>query len=111
MAGFEVIITTAVDAATPDQTEQLLKTLVVCNVDDLLMEVGVGEQSGRSVSGGGVGEFGVGAACLLDDGDERCNVPGAGPEQEERIELSSGDQQSAVGKFRCPWKGSRIRLG
>ncbi len=76
--------------------DSVLSRLVVRNVDDLLMEVGVGEQRGRSVSGGGVGEFGVGAACLLDDGDKRGNVPGAGPEQEERVELSRGDQQSAV---------------
>ncbi|MFE2972693.1 hypothetical protein ACFXKC_56070, partial [Streptomyces sp. NPDC059340] len=41
------------EAASRDVEAEQLSKLVVRDVDDLLMEVGVGEQSGRSVSGGG----------------------------------------------------------
>src|SRR5438067_13124142 len=66
------------------------------DVQELSVESGAGEQCGSGIGPVLASEVAEGAAGFLDDGDQRGDVPRAGAQKEEGVQLTSRDQKSAV---------------
>lgn len=81
------------------------------DVQELLVDAGLGEQCSSCVDALLACEVAERASGFLDNGDQSGYVPGAGPEQEEGVELAGGDEEAAVagagtrGRFPGQWRG------